>query len=289
MAEAYPGQFGAVLKGTTEDGRLLYVFSQTKMKQLDLCPERGRRTMLGLMPDQETDSTAMGRAVHAAIEDCLREVIAGRGPNNVDDMIEVACADFDEYMRADNARFVKYKQASTLHGQIGLILRCWWYTVLPNLKPVDVEVNFGPLTIHEDAERVIQVRGQIDYIDERYIGDWKTAGRPWDPHEHQRFDIQPTLYTLACDLDVDLPGRAEPWPWVWHVFIGPNGGYQMIETTRGPDDWAWLTHRMVIAAQMLEAQLPAWPKTDDHYLCSPKYCPVWSDCKGIYLGDKWPK
>lgn len=288
---AYEGQSDSVDKGSLPDGRRLWRFSQSKLKQVDTCPERGRRTMLGLMEDGASDSSALGRAVHAAIEVCLTDVIEGRGPWSLDDMIQVAVEDFNEEMALPSSRYVKYKNAETLHKQIMRCLSTWHDDVLPSLRPQAVEVNFGPLVVYEDEQRVIEIRGQIDYVDAvDGLADWKTTGRAWEPWEHQRWDIQPTMYTWAkamtdseeTGFDFTTPGAAAHW--TWHV-LNVDGSYQRIETMRSHADWRWLVDRLVVVAKMLEADLPEWHKNDASALCSPKWCSAYSACKGQYIAD----
>lgn len=287
MKPAYEGQGRTADRGFTEDGRRLWVFSQSRLKQVDVCPERGRRALLDLMPDFPTDSTAMGHAVHEVIELCLADIIEGMGPWRLDDMTQCATALFDEEMADPSAQWVKFKRASSLHEKIATCLSTWYRLVLPTLDPLAVEVNFGPLTIHEDDERVIQVQGQIDYVDKAAgLADWKTAGREWEEWEHQRWDIQPTLYTLGqyqCCADTEN----HPHPWTWHV-LNTDGSYQKITTTRSHADWAWLKHRCLVIAKQLEAELPEWLKNDTTALCSPKWCGAWAECKGAFVGLDWP-
>lgn len=286
--EAYPGQGDPADKGLLPDGRRRFVFSQSRLKQVDVCPERGRRSLLALDEDGASDSTALGRSVHSSIEACLRDVIDGTGPWHLDDMIQSAIEEFNEEMAMPSSRWIKYKTPETLHKQIARCLSTWYDDVLPSLQPVDVEVNFGPIVVHEDEERVIEVKGQIDYVDELGLADWKTTGRSWEPWEHQRWDVQPTLYiaayeaTLGADINA-LPDLALR-PWTWHV-LNVDGSYQRIETTRTRADWDWLVDRMVTVAKTLEADLPAWPKNDSSALCSPSWCSSYSACKGLYIPD----
>lgn len=286
---AYEGQKDSVDKGVQPDGRRLFIFSQSKLKQVDTCPERGRAVLLGEMPDHATDSTALGHAVHEVIELCLADIIEGQGAWRLADMIEVAESTFNDEMDDPEARWVKVKTPATIHAQLARCLTTWYELVLPTLDPMAVEVNFGPLTIHEDEQRVIQVRGQIDYIDRiAGLADWKTAGRKWDAWEHQRWDVQPTMYTWAkAQAQFDFIGPDVIAPWTWHV-LNVDGSYQKIETTRGPNDWAWLKDRCVVIAKQLEANLESWPLNDASALCSPKWCGLWSSCKGKHMGDNWP-
>lgn len=298
MKLAYEGQGASADRGLLPDGRRLWVLSQSQLKQIDVCPERGRLTLLGEMPRYSTDSTALGHAVHEAIEACLTDVIDGFGPWALRDMIDVAIMSFEEEMADPTSRWVKVKTSPTIHAQLGRCLTTWYELVLPTLDPFAVEVNFGPLTIHEDESRVIQVLGQIDYVDAQTgLADWKTTGREWIEWEHKRWDVQPTLYTAAFyaywgDPLAKLPPPISddfefPAPWTWHV-LNVDGSYQRIETTRSFADWDWLTDRCLVVAKQLEGQLEHWPLNDTSALCSPKYCGAWDTCKGAHFGPNWP-
>lgn len=276
---AYEGQRDSADRGFMEDGRKLWRLSQSGLKQVDVCSERGRRTLLRLDEDGATDSTAKGRAVHGAIEDCLNDVIAGLGPWHVDDMIAVACHDFDAEMALESSRWVKTKNASTVHRHIDTMLRTWHAQVLPTLRPLATEVNFGPFVIYEDSERVVEVKGQIDYIDEQAVCDWKTSSRRWDVYEHQRWDVQPSMYLWALTQDPTLPQPSDVNAWKWFV-LQDNGDLQIIDCTRGEADFGWLRERCRVLAINLEAGIAPWPLNDNHWLCSEAYCAHWKACKG---------
>lgn len=273
-------------RGIQADGRRLWVFSQSRLKQVELCPERGRRDVLGLMPEFATDSTSLGTAVHAVIEACITDMIEDMGPWALEDMVSVACSTFDTLMLEPIAKWVKVKSAPPIHRQISNCLITWYGQILPTLSPVSAELHFGPLTIHEDDKRIIQLEGTIDYIDAvTGLADWKTAGRTWIEWEHRRWDIQPTVYLWAIDkLENDCGWPLNDAPWTWHV-MNTDGSYQRIETTRGQADFDWLKARCLTLALTLEAELPAWPKNDTSALCSPKYCGAYDQCKGQFVAD----
>lgn len=282
----------SVDRGIQEDGRRLWVFSQSKLKAFDICGERGRRGALGLMPDGATDSTAIGTAVHAAIEACVDDMIAGQGPWALADMTDLAVSEFLLIMDEPTSQWVKNKSVTPCAAAISQCVTSWYVNVLPTLAPLATEVGFGPLTIHEDDKRVVQLQGTIDYIDAvEGLVDWKTAGRSWQAWEHERWDVQATVYTWSQvqqfnSMELRIPQATLPF--VWHV-MQTNGEYQKIVTHRHAGDWAWLKERCLTLALTLEAELPSWPKNDTSALCSPAYCPAWGDCKGQFYAVGWPK
>lgn len=266
-------------KGRQADGRHLHVFSQSGIKAVETCPERGRRALLKLHPRTYTDSTAMGEAVHLAIELAVQSRIDQQGDMHFEDLRAIAGAHFDEVMALPGSRWVKIKTADTIYKYIHNCLSAFYVNVLFTLSPQAVELHFPPTTIHEDEHRVIQLEGTADYLDAvTGLADWKTASRRWEALEHVRWDVQPTVYSwlLWMGGNVEFTGGV---PWTWHVFQ-TNGEYERIETTRGPADWAWLKERCVGLAIQMEADLPEWFKNDTSFLCSPKWCDAYSSCKG---------
>lgn len=283
-ARAYQGK--QAYRGLLPDGRRHYVLSQSGIKAVEICPERGRRSLLQLHPRTYTDSTAMGEAVHLAIEVDLQSRIDGQGGFYVADLCDMAYEHFDEVMAEDGSRFVKIKTVGTVRNCIGKMVQAWALQVLPFLSPQAVELHLGPTTIHEDDERVIQLEGTADYLDAvTGLADWKTTSRPWNRAEHQRWDVQPTVYTWllnACKEDMGCDSIVSDW--TWHVFQ-TNGDYEKIETTRGPADWVWLKQRCQTIVMQLEADMPRWFENDTHWLCSEKYCEAYAACKGLHMGD----
>lgn len=276
---SYEGQRSPTFEGLDERGRSVYRMSQSTIKQTQICPERGRRTLLRLDPDGATDSTAKGRAVHTAIELSVSDMIDGRGPWDLDDMIELACQEFDEEMELPNSRWVKVAKQTTIYAHITNMLTTWYNEVMPNLDPMAVEVNFGPVVFAEDDDVVVKVTGQVDYIDRGgFLGDWKTAGRKWEAWEHQRWDVQPTMYLWA------LQEQFDDHTWKWVVLV-ENGELQVIDTERGYTDFLWLKEQALAIAHNLEANYEGpWLKNDTHALCSEKWCNAYAVCKGATKG-----
>lgn len=278
-ARAYQGK--TAYRGLTDDGRKLWQFSQSDIKAVEICPERGRRSLLKLTPWTNKDNTAQGTAVHLAIELCLQSIINGQGPLGYWDMVTLAMYEFDELMAEPGSQWVKVQRRSTVEGYVEKILLAFCQQVLPTLSPQAVELHLGPHTIYEDELRVIQLEGTADYLDSiAGLGDWKTAGRRWEAREHQKWDVQPTVYTCLLWLNGGI--EVGQIPWTWHVFY-TNGEYESISTSRGSGDWAWLKERCYGLALQLEAELPVWFKNDTSWLCSAKYCDAWTECKGAAL------
>lgn len=263
---------------TAADGRAVYTFRQSSLKDLDLCGERARRNMLGLDPARETDAAAVGTAMHAAAEACLAEHNDGQALT-LSDTLEVWEQAFREIERLPNFVWVKYDPTSA--RKFGRLVTTYWYEqILPTIAPSAdalLEEHFS-LVMHEDAHEVVKLSGTIDYICGNDLRDWKTSGRKWQRWEHQRWDVQATAYTWAAHQ----LGHAElvrgVMPFEFDVMT--KDGADRIIVTRTEADWTFLSDKVLSVLPLLKANLPVWAKNDAHVLCSETWCEAFSACKG---------
>jgi hypothetical protein len=249
-----------------------------------LCTERGRHSIEGTYPEDNTDATAIGTAVHAGIEHRLRSGASA------DICVGVALDEFAVISATPGFRWVKVKKAQTACRYIEVAVRSWFSDVLPKLgSPVWVEQDFNFVADERDGLQV-RLSGTIDYLDSAHgLMDWKTAG---DVRKYQggyggegwklkRWGVQPTVYTLAQHT---LLGHTPPLPftfvantkgtdeWTW---LGEEQGLVRDET-----HWSWLIEQMWSYVGLIRSGLAVWPKNDQHALCSPDWCQAWNDCKG---------
>ena len=265
-----------------EDGRWHHRLRQSWLKTASLCLERARREHVDIMPERETDAACLGTAVHAGIELCIEERL------DLASTQEAAQRDFSGAMQGDTFAWVKYTEKSA-RKFINTCLQHWHEQVLPTLEPDPLLEWRFEVPLHEDEERVIELSGQVDYLDTGVsMIDWKTSGGlPWQKWEHERWDIQATVYTYAGVA----AGMLEPaWDkYEFEFVVMSKKGVDRIKVTRRPEDWEWLKHKCIEMAHLIESDVPSWPTNDTHALCSPKWCPAWDDCKGLYVHENWPR
>jgi hypothetical protein len=272
-----------------DDGRYEHTFRQSTLSELDLCMEKGRLQLHGQLQRVETDATAIGTAMHAAIEAALEERLYDGTTMNVNVGHEIAQLTFTDLMALPEFRWVQTDEAGARHI-IRRIVGAWWEHVHPQCAPQEMEVGFKGLIIHEDNQRVIRLNGTIDYVDERIgLVDWKSANQEYKQWEKQRWAIQPTVYTWAA-VQLGLVPDTLKVPFTF-VVMNKKGRTPVdwINVDRHQGDWDWLARKTVSIATLLEAELPEWPRNDNHALCSPKWCPAWDSCKGAHYEDGWPK
>lgn len=270
-----------------EDGRYHHTFRQSWLKTADLCAERGRLDMYDHI-DRTSDSAAIGTAVHSGIESWFENTNLG-----LSDITGTSLAKFRALAKDPDFYWTTHDMKSATK----LAETCtemWWRQVMPTLDPCarsEVEFRFP---IIEDDTRLIELSGTMDYYSERYgdLIDWKTGSRKYSQAEHERWAIQPTVYTLAAVKTLGLDPKAfkdqqVPFEFVIMLGKGKSPTVQRLGVTRGPDHWAWLERRCLAWAKLDEAALEEWPMSDDHFLCSSKWCPHWATCKGAAVKDTW--
>lgn len=260
-----------------DDGRWLHTFRQSELEQYGHCAERGRLTTTGQMPRTESDAASIGTACHEGIEYAIHEHQAYDTWPSLDDLVQIATMKFGELAELANFEWKKYTPAAATTF-IARAMTAFHAEVMPQMQPVVTEHDFGPLTLVSDHERVIQVKGTIDYVDRTGLWDWKTTSSPYKPWEKQRWAVQPTVYTFAAVQDGLIPPEF-PVSFRYVVFL-QNGTVQLVDMTRHAGDWEWLGRKCVSIARLLEAELPQFPLVDTHVLCSAKWCGAYPDCKG---------
>lgn len=254
---------------------------QSFLKEGDLCAERARRAHANPELRRETDAACVGTAVHKAIEytiDCDLALV---------DAIEVMEGTFAELTELPNFVWVKYN-AKAANNWGRKCITNWYREVYPTLDRTPgatvLEQEFT-LPLIDDATRLVEVNGTIDYFGADGLKDWKTSSREYIPWEHRRWDTQATIYTYAA---WGLQWRTVQ-PVEFELVIMHPQGVQRLMLERTTADWDWLAQRAEALSVLIEAELPLWPKNDNHALCSSKWCDAFAVCKGQAVGVPWPK
>lgn len=264
------------------DGRWHHRLRQSWLKSADTCPEQARLDHVKKLPERETDAANIGTAVHTVIENAL---------SRVDTVTLKDCLlAFDEAWAArvealgDQLQWVKYSPKSALAFGRECTFQ-WHANVYPHLygQPCKLEAEFC-VPFYEDETRLVELSGTIDYVgDDSHVAplkDWKTSSRgEYVEWEKKRWDIQSMVYTYAATHEgwvVPEPDDSVNFEFV----VMFDGGVQRLVLRRGPEHWAWLKAKVESTCLLIEADLPTWPKQDNHALCSPKWCSAWDFCKG---------
>jgi hypothetical protein len=253
-------------------------------------PEGGR---------MESDAATVGTSLHAVIEADLREpfptvssaveygrrYMGGLVAEYIDQEVEYRTESFgDDPAKA--LQELKFLIESWMNSQE----RVYW-SVRDGYKTEQyMEVPF--VTRSDDHPiREIHLAGTSDLIDIELnrVVDWKSAGRPYQRWEHQRWAVQPTVYTfMAADQGLIVPNGDGLYRFDYRVFIrGNKQEVQEVTVYRGSGQWGWLTKLVNNIADMMESNAETWPLSDDGWWCGPKWCPFWASCKGAFVEGDW--
>jgi hypothetical protein len=234
--------------------------------------ERFRSTIFGLNPEVHTDAATLGTVCHAVAEDALLARQAGR-----DESLEGMLSAFDYYWDEHAPLITKwgiynpdkvvgygYSRLQSWHEQIYLGSK------FDPPKPVGVEAGFDKLFI-EDNERVVNLRGTIDLVEEDCVWDWKFPSRDYAKSrwQYERWDVQSIAYCWAMGI-----------PNFRYGIIHPTG-VSYIELERDQSHTDWLRQKVLALCQYVEnSQSGPWLLGDNGWWCSEKWCSNWARCKG---------
>lgn len=251
------------------------------------CPERGRLAMVKPEWDEITsDSALCGTAAHYAIEQVVRK--------QPTDMIgEYAHTFVMNY--ADPVKFTAYHSLAEVAEAAASCAEAWRDELMHKF-PIDgakSEVTFKLPWFRHSSGRNVGITGTVDLVPNiPLLVDWKTSGRPYKQWEKQRFAVQPTIYALAAVKGGLQSDVVFEWPVRFQYGIMLRAGArkpattQIVEVFRTEAHVQWVKHR---ANQMIDMAFSFgtdkhWPMVDDkNFLCSKKWCPWWSCCRGAFI------
>ena len=261
---------------TLEDGRLEITPSQSWLSTAFNCLEQARLEMVNELPRVETDATAIGTSMHAGIEHVLRG-------GTVDEGEVIAIDTFDALAAAPEFEWVQIKTAETAWATVSRVYWSWANEILPQLPDTWSVEHLFDVNLYEDSEVVVRLKGAMDFVggynDQPCVWDWKTANRPYEPWEKERWAIQPTVYTYALAQEYG----GDSYEFTYAVCLKSRQDVQIITVERNTGHWEWLKQQIGSLVHLIRADLPVWPLRDQHALCSPKWCSVYASCKGAHV------
>jgi hypothetical protein len=264
-----------------DDGRWEHKFSQSWLNELMRCPELAHAYLRRDLFSPDTDSTVIGKSMHSGIECILRPKLAGEDWTEAEahDVVEY---EVDRLLLNPDVTFPKYRPA-TVYERAHAMLDLFIDEVEPHVQPERIEWHFDEV-LHEDSERVIRLKGYLDCADtDHVVWDWKQGERDYEVWEKQRFAVQPTAYTFGLSRDLALPERRH----FRYAVLLHRGEVQYVDVWRTERHVDWLRQQSIAAARLIEADVKTWPLNDQGWHCSPKWCPIFSECKGQFVDDDW--
>ena len=252
---------------------------QSWLNDLLICPERAR---LGLeMPDWRTGSeaTAIGTGMHTAIQEVLEGDLQADMSEFVpraEDAVfhELGAVRREDYSDEEVKVFVASMSESFLDG------------ILPDVElGGECEGSFAVTTNALVGGYRLGFTGTMDYVTPSgVIWDWKTASRAYSYTEKQKMSIQASVYALA--MQSISPDLGYPVDFRYGVMLRQaKPKAQIVYTERSANQIEWLIRQAANAVRqcMHMSHGMAWLQNDQHNLCSEKWCPYWSVCKGAHV------
>lgn len=256
---------------------------QSWLKDMMLCPERARLSVVQPKFKTTNDSAAIGTAVHSGIEAILSGADVASG-------VDVSLSKFKELEQSG----VNHTNVNPehWHGFVVSLTRAWASDIAPKV-PLggQCEVPFAVPTGAVIRGMELWFEGTIDYLHSEGIWDWKTAARKYSTLEKQTQDIQSSIYCYAGNK---LGITQEESIFRFGVMVRAKESYGQIVTvnrTKAHSDFVVKQAMSAVelaCAMMGEQELPTenrWLINDQHYLCSQRWCPWWSVCKGAHISE----
>lgn len=266
-------------------------FRQSWLDTALRCGERGRQAIVRPDWDEITsDAALIGTATHTAIEGYLN--------GNVDaTAIGATAASAAIALTAEPVKWTKWSTPKELADHAARCAEGWLTGIAPEVTPGGAtEVSFKVPLFNRADGRLVGIQGTIDYIDPNGdMWDWKTSSGPYKPRDKQRTAVQPTVYAVAL-IKGGLSSVVVEYPVRFRFGIAIRGEKQakpqIVEVQRTKAHEGWLFDHLNTFVTMAErlGLDESWPRDDDHFLCSEKWCPWWSVCKGARLStadDHW--
>lgn len=262
----------------------LYV-RQSWLNDAMMCPERARFAVVQPEWSVGSDATMLGTGVHAGIESYINSG-GDASLNAMRDEMRININSSEEKFKWNSLK--SYEEMFEVGDKL---LKAWWddirpHVVLGGLVEQKFTVPVGAMNV-DNKPYILHFSGTIDYVDpDGVIWDWKTAGRKYSQSEKQRQSIQASVYATA----VVRLGLAQQFPVTFKFGVmtktaKPEGQIVEVVRTNAHATWIETQARNIAASALRMGYEHSWPQVDQHNLCSEKWCPWWSICKGSHISD----
>ena len=291
-----------------EDERTLYLH-QSDIGHFLTCPDQ-YRVVNGIEPGGtfvkkvehrvETDAATIGTVFHSTVEHELN----GERFARADDAVRWARNTMAELVIEYMQNGVEYRTESfgddptRALATLEKLVRMWfagnerkyWLALVadhPGCLTMEWEFDVPFIQNRDGMYHTIRLAGTADVLDtyNHRLVDWKTSSQTYQRWEKQRWAPQPTVYTFAAAQLGLLERHEQGYQFDYRVFNHKNNDPepQAVTVWRDTGQWGWMVQQVSNMVAMIESDLEVWPVRDDHALCSPKWCPIWDQCKGVYV------
>lgn len=259
---------------------------QSWLNDAMLCPERARLKVNLPDWDSPSDATTLGTAVHTAIEHVLNYEAS---PN---DMAFIMAEDIKQMSETKPFKWTSMKTIDQMIDYGVHMTEAWARDIYPEVeRGGEVERSFTVFLNefeHTDGKPVkVFLNGTMDYVTPSgVVWDWKTSARKYSQAEKQKMAIQASVYAYA----VKNLFLAPDWPVQFKYGVmtrSTNSVGQIVPIVRTEAHGEWLRSQVtnIVRNGMRAGFEDPWLANDQNYLCSQRWCPFWSICKGAHLSE----
>ena len=270
------------------DNKQLFV-RQSWLGDTLICPRRGKYNITLPQMRRGSSETALGTAFHSAIETILRD-----GPQDgyctivnsdlIDYSISNGILSYNSEME-NNILITQDWNDETVYALLYNMVNSWVTDISPHVpRGGEIEKKFQ-FPLHEFAVNgySIFMEGTADYLaPDGTIWDWKTAKRKYSAREKQLQSVQATMYTMMLAQQ----DQRDEYLFNFGVVIRSEKSSGHITTVRRTKNHhGWLSRQTVGAVNAMFSAGDLF-MNDNHFLCSAKWCPWYSVCRGAHItGD----
>lgn len=250
------------------------------------CPQRSRYDLTMPSLRRGSDATAVGTAIHSAIEGYLRGEY-----NSLEDMIANAHANVVKELEDETIRRTEISaDMDNLQACTESMVTAWWNDIRPAVAMGGLIEHRFAAPLAEGEGLSLWLEGTMDYVaPDGAIWDWKTASRSYYAKEKQKQSHQATCYVAAARILGLVDNGDEPTPFRFGVMVRQaTPKSQIVTVERGPAQIEWLRRQVssVIYTASTVGTERDWAINDQHNLCSSKWCEYWNICKGVHWSER---
>lgn len=271
---------GAGSAAQTYDELGLPYYSQSKLGMWERCGEQYRRRWIEGEVIPPGVAALRGTAVHEGARANFRQKLESREDLPAGEIVEVAV----EKIRTEAAGGVMLTEDEVARGLKAVIAEAIDETARYARAHAELQApDYQPLIVEERISipsglEGVELQGTIDLLDDQQrLVDLKTKAKtPAERDVH--VSPQLTLYSALAKART----KQEPKSVRQDVLVGLKRGVErrVLETTRGPADYAALAQRLTAMDASIKAgHFP--PASPEHWACSPSYCGYYRTCRFV--------
>jgi hypothetical protein len=282
---------------TDSNGAKIFI-RQSWLNDALMCQERARLTELFPESRRENDSALMGTAVHAGIEQVLNgEIFA----SDIGEYCVQWFRNKEKELKAEGKEVnITNTDPKNWGKHINSMALAWVSDIMPHVpdggqteakfcvEVAQVDNSLFESILHPSGSYKLFFEGTADYVHSTGIWDWKTAARKYYEAEKQSQNIQSAVYATAF-TKLGVVDYAVNFNFGVMIRNASSTG-QIVNVTRTERHADWIINQtvgLVNSVLLARRYLPNQRQVmnDQHHLCSERWCPVWSKCKGSILSN----